>query len=49
MCLEKTSVAYSRYADLTFLFRITDFPLKNPNIHCTCPALSITSQSHWKT
>ena len=49
ICAWKKHMLHSRYADLTFLFKITDFLLKNPNRHCTCPALSITSQANWKT
>ena len=48
MCLEK-HILHGRYADLTFLLKIMDFLLKNPNGQCTCPALSITSQAHGKT
>ena len=47
--LGKKHILHGRYADLTFLFKIMDFHLKNPNGHCTCSTLSITSQAHWKT
>ena len=49
LCAWKKHILHGRYADLTFLFKIMDFLLKNPNRHCTCPALSITSQAHGKT